>query len=616
MSATQQGVHPAVNSSCTRCAKRKAKCNGQDPCSRCTESKALCVYAIARKRGPKRKQAEESNEEKTTTSPQWLSGSNKSGSSLQLSVDALISPILRDHLYDLCHAFVTVSWPIIYMPALPSLHSLAESRPILYSALLLSCTAIESDNVQPSIVSTRQRLLHSFTSQLEGQGGLSCTEPSLPIIQALLFATSYFVGAGKMLVAWNHCGLACRMALAMTLHLSTRSSGKKSRSRMEEQEERRTFWGLYVMEQVVSYLLRLPPLLRAEDVDRELPDVEERDEYELWLNEHPRTFINTNQAKAMTGVRTHALSSLLAWVQVMKEHESIRKDLKRDIPSGTGAFERSYTERSQRLQAFKDQLPAHLQWHSPYLDSSIDCTQFKDFDLSFNLALESHAGVAPQVLLMRAWYSECCILLHRPCVNESNQGSFSARQCLCAATEVCAIVSAYDIAFGIDLMQSGFIHIIFQSATLLAAMESVYQIYGPDFWTPSLPAFPIAVLFERCFNWLRRLSPRFPFANHYLSILASLSKAQSQTWQATSTSNLPRSNVHSDQQSRPLAFPTKSTNEIQPSAPQSTRSYQPPASLQQPPSDLIDDFWDIVPFDVKGDNLNEWLAGIEAFVPI
>lgn len=429
-----------------------------------------------------------------------------------------------------------------------------------------------------------------------------------------------------MLVAWNHCGLACRMALGMTLHLSMRSSGKKIRSRMEEQEERRTFWGLYVMEQVVSYLLRLPPLLRAEDADRELPEVEEKDEYELWLNEHPRTFINANQAKAMIGIRTHALSSLLAWVQVMKEHESIRKDLKRDIPNGTGAFERSYTERSQRLQAFKDQLPAHLQWHSPFLNPGLECTvHAENFTLSFNLALESHTGVAPQILLMRAWYSECCILLHRPCVNESPQGSYSARQCLCAATEVCAIVDAYDRAFGIDLMQSGFIHIIFQSATLLAAMESVYQIYGPDFWTPPLPSFPIAFLFEKCFDWLRRLAPRFPFANHYLSILASLSKAQSQSWQATSTSqqNLPRLNTQEQQQQsdqhkalHPLASPSKSINETQQSAPQATRSDLPPATSEQSiTSDLIDDFWDIVPFDVKGDNLNEWLAGIEAFVP-
>ncbi|UZJ53993.1 hypothetical protein CBS101457_003313 [Exobasidium rhododendri] len=409
------------------------------------------------------------------------------------------------------------------------------------------------------------------------------------------------------------------MALSMSLHQCSRTSGKKQKSRMEEQEERRTFWGLYIMEVVVAYLLRLPPLLRAEDADRELPDLDERDEYEIWLNDRTRKFVSVPQAEAMTGVRTHAISSFLAWVQVMKEHESIRKDLRRDLPSGTGVFERMYRQRSQRLQAFKDQLPQHLQWYSPFVDpEAANFTNLAEYDIKYYLAMDSHGGVTPQVLLMRAWYSECCMLLHRPCVGEGQQGSESARLCLCAATEVCAIVSAYERSFGINLMQSGFIHIIFQSATLLAAMESVYQIYGHSFWNPPLPTFPIASLFDQCFAWLEKLSTRYPFANHYLSILASLSKAHAQSWSG-STTQMQRGAIESDATvTMPIGpTPSSSTTQMQqqqqqPELDHTSTSLTP--LIEQNPIQLPEDFWDIVPFD--GENLNEWLSGIESFVPM
>jgi hypothetical protein len=595
----------AVNKACERCVRRKAKCSGTDPCIRCLEADTQCSYVAAQKRGPKRKHA---NGEREGSTPQTRSSSvvpSRTHPTRTFSVDMVLPPSLREDLHNLCQAFVTVSWPIIYTPALPSLVSLSESRPILYNAMLLSCTAIAPRDARSSIASAREHLLQTFSAHLEAHGGLNCTEPSLPLIQALLFATSFYAGAGKMLIAWNHCGLACRMALSMNLHQSSVLSGKKL-GRIEEQEVRRTFWGLYIMEQVVSYLMRLPPMLRAEDADRELPDIEEKDEYELWLNEHPQTFISSSQAKAMEGVRTHSLSSFLAWVQVMKEHESIRKDLRRDVPSGTGDFERLYNQRSQRLQAFKDQLPTHLQWHSPYLDPICNWDQFQDFNSSFVLALESHRGVAPQVLLMRAWYSECCILLHRPCVSESAQGSYSARQCLCAATEVCAIVSAYDLAFGINMMQSGFVHIIFQSATLLAAMESVYRIYGPDFWTPRLPPFPIAILFNRCVLWLQKLAERFSFANHYTSILASISITQAQS--VSSQPSAPNRNPS------PVKYQVSSPSAPSMVALTSPHSFEQPSGNSQPAiSKLPDDFWDIVPFD--GENLDEWLSSIEAYVP-
>lgn len=624
-----------VNRACQRCAKRKAKCDGLEPCRRCINSNNSCLYSEAKKRGPKRKVI-------TTNLNSYASSDNTNPTLVNTlarstAADYLIPHSFQNHLIDLCQAFITASWPIIYTPSLPSLSSLQEDRPVLYSALLLSSTAISSESpdggfssvpATPSNLSgigaARDTLIRKFEAHIDAQGGLKCTEPNLATIQALLFVTSYYVGAGKITIAWNHCGLACRMALSISLHQSCRSSGKKQKSRMEEQEERRTFWGLYVMEQVVSYLLRLPPLLRAEDADRELPDLDERDEYEIWLNERSSTFINTSQAKAMIGVRTHALSSMMAWVQVMKEHESIRKDLKRDLPSGTGAFERLYRERSQRLQAFKDELPAHLQWHSPFVDNQAAYSKMEEFDFRFSLALDSHGGVAPQVLMMRAWYSECCILLHRPCVGEGAEGSYSARRCLCAATEVCVIVTAYERAFGIEVMQFGFIHIIFQSATLLAAMESVYQIFGPNFWNPPLPAIPIATLFDKCFTWLEHLSIRMPFANHYLSILASLSRAQAQSWSRPSTeifnkeplrsSELPQSMTTTSSSSFSSSTATAMTTQNQHQPSFNLARHPPPAAPQQDPTLLPDDFWNIVPFD--GDDLNGWLSEIESYVPM
>ena len=591
-----------MNQACERCAKRKAKCDGQDPCSRCAESRARCAYAIARKRGPKRKQATDDDADEQQGE----------------QVHRLLPPALCKHLVGVCQAFVTVSWPIIYAPALSSLSTLGDTRPGLYSALLLSSTAISPQTQQQgsiSIQASRQKLLEHVQSYFDVQGGVQCSEPSLALVQALLFVTSYYIGAGKITVAWNHCGLACRMALSMSLHQSARSSGQKPKARMEEQEERRTFWGLYVMEQVVSYLLRLPPLLRAEDADRELPDVEERDEYELWLNSQSRPLISPLQARAMVGVRTHALSSFLAWVQVMKEHEGIRKDLKRDLPSGTGAFERYFTERSQRLHAFKDQLPTHLQWDSPFIDAKADDSQGQGFDAGFSVARDSHASVAPQILLMRAWFCECCILLHRPCVGTGERGSYSARRCLCAATEVCAIVSAYERTFGMDLMPSGFIQILFQGATLLAAMESVYQMYGPNFWTPPLPLFPLGQLFDACFNWLQTLSTRFPFANHYLSILASLSKAQAHTWQGSAAAEGPSTHPTPDPAPRPqpMLLPAMAMHPSS-SQPSFNTSRYVSTPSQQASAPLPDGFWDIAPF--AGENLNEWLSGIESYVPM
>ncbi len=264
-------------------------------------------------------------------------------------------------LLDIYQTFVHPHWPIIYLPALTSLHSLKQSRPILFEAMLAVASntfdayadsasrdgqqsanpvmeqiyACSPQSTEPAYKSNELR--DHFVQRVKARIFEGKFTQDIATIQAAILLAVVELGCGNTSSAFQFGGIACRMALDMNLHRCTSASRPSAHhqdhssrhdyisnktsngtdasypSVAQHEERLRVFWACYIMDKVLSTALDKPPQLRSAEIETDWPSVQETDEYDLWLNETTRKFVDKAQLPYLEGVKVHVLSSFKAW---------------------------------------------------------------------------------------------------------------------------------------------------------------------------------------------------------------------------------------------------------------------------------------------------------------
>lgn len=379
-----------------------------------------------------------------------------------------------DQLLTIYQSFVHLHWPIIYLPSLSSLRVLANTRPLLYHAVL-AVAASTWDNLNPHSPATA---LPDPTSPAETSKGASAVcppgtaaklvkylqirlqeqelAPTLETIQVLILLALVEMGGGETSYAYIHASMACVFAVDLGLHRHQSESQFSHHSRPEER--RRVLWGCYVLDKTLAAALERPMMLHSDDIDVDLPSIEERDEYDIFVNDRSSLFIAPDRVATMADVKCRCLSSFGANCKLMMLLEKILAQVyspkaKRNRQRGdVASYKQAVVQLDAELRSWRKDLPAHLRWsdetlahsfvlkapHSSGTDSrrgSTDAVEgglcdtgdgFESEQISntgrrlgksverSRARPETDINVPPQVLTMRAWYAACLLLLHRP----------------------------------------------------------------------------------------------------------------------------------------------------------------------------------------------------------
>ncbi|KDN52413.1 hypothetical protein K437DRAFT_266605 [Tilletiaria anomala UBC 951] len=331
------------------------------------------------------------------------------------------------------------------------------------------------------------------------------------VVQTLLLLALADLGAGRMAQAFMMSGMACRLALDMSLHrVEGETILRMERGQGEDVEEeitlrRRAFWACYILDKAVSCVTEKPFVLRSSDIDVPFPSTNTTDEVELWLNTTSASFVQHRAIPELKLSRSYRISVFVAWAKLMIILEYILDELyslpaRRSAQAGMAAdmrplngrdagdsMEMKFRSMLRLLGEWAEELPEEIRWHG----------LFPGHDNASRHARTSganpHRGVGPNVLTLRAWASLCMLALHRPFIprNVSNgsQGeavsslsalSHPAQACISAADEILNLVDAFESTFPVRKIPSGWVFLVFSSAT-------IYSSFG----TASMPQQPI-----------------------------------------------------------------------------------------------------------------------------
>ena len=543
-------------------------------------------------------------------------------------------------LLDIYQAFVHPHWPIIYMPSITSLRSLQETTPILFEAILAVASATfdshrDASDTDPAPSTTLDLYFGQSKQTLQSawsSGELSAHfanrvkarilngqfSRSISTIQAAILVSVVEMGSGNNSSSWHYGGIACRIALDMNLHRESARSTGKPRSNAEIQERRRVLWACFILDKILCSVLEKPVGLHLGQIETEKPSIYERDEFDIWLNENTQPFVPDRWLGSMVDVKVHAMSSFIAWTEVM----AILENILNQVYSPEARRERCRTNGEslttvinnieESLHRWKSSLPPNLQWEQPpqpniatgtgaglgaggeaetteddatmaneNAGGSISCSasgtgaSTKEEDSPGSAV---HRGVAPQVLTMRGWYCICLILLHRPGVPQllkplkerrgSEEGS-ALEICAAAAREVCDVLHVYDTTFRIRKIPSSWVYLVFQSATIHSALASLNRSTGDGY-------------LAQCLRFLSRIGRTWKSASHHVQTLESLCVSSAQ-------------------------------NQTRPVSPVDMRPATPPAEVDVLNIAQNAQFWDLMPFSSEDEG--SWHDFIKSLVP-
>lgn len=356
-------------------------------------------------------------------------------SQMQSPVHELSTQVV-DQLLTIYQYFVHLHWPIIYLPSLSSLRVLAQSHPLLFHAVLAVAAG-----TQDSCDSASQ---HTHFGVANSSASSPCVCPpgtasklvrylkqhvkshhmarDIETVQVLILLALVEIGGGHSSDAHLHATMACTYAIDLGLHRHS-AALPSDPSAGRAQERSRVLWGCYVLDKTLAAALERPMMLRASDIEVELPSTDERDEYDIFVNDQSRHFVAPDRAAGMADVKCRCISSFRAYCDLMMILERILVDVyspkaRRARSDGhCESYLLAVVEIDGVLRSWRQHLSSHLQWSSA--DSGGACLSSSLFPGKHRVSQSQGEGdvqdnVPPQVLTMRAWYSACMLLLHRP----------------------------------------------------------------------------------------------------------------------------------------------------------------------------------------------------------
>ena len=472
-----------------------------------------------------------------------------------------------DQLLTIYQSFVHLHWPIIYLPSLSSLHVLAKSHPRLFHAVL-AVAASTQDNLSPHSIAAQASTSYSGTSGSPTSSSHDTRVPAvcppgtaaklvkhlkqqassqkrdLESIQVLILLALVEIGGGDTSDAYTLSSMACVLAIHLGLHHQQSNPQALRCYRLEERQ--RVLWGCYVLDKTLAAALERPMMLRSDDLDVDLPSTEERDEYDIFVNDRSRHFIAPDRVSTMADVKCRCISSFGAHCRLMMLLERILSQVyspkaKRSRREGkTADYERSVRLLDEELRSWHRALPGHLQWSwergnhplaPSILSSHPDGSRTKE---GIGIEQARQDGVPPQVLTMRAWYSACMLLLHRPRLpidtantlngDDTDRAATADRGVLAipgstlvraAATEICYLLPKYQATFSVRRIPSSWLYLIFQSAII----HSSFLNGSPSQTLEEGTSSESEQLFRQCIRNLEQMALTWRGASHHVATL-------------------------------------------------------------------------------------------------
>jgi Fungal specific transcription factor domain len=144
------------------------------------------------------------------------------------------------------------------------------------------CDSISQDQVPARAAPFVSQSRNIILSQVFSSG-------TLETVQSLLLMCYYLQGTVELKESWNLAGLMIRTAISLGLHLNPRANDILS---VEREVRKRSWWGCFVLDRTLSMKFGLPPFLRIEDGNVDLP-LEVDDQYIISDSVTPRQPVGT-----------------------------------------------------------------------------------------------------------------------------------------------------------------------------------------------------------------------------------------------------------------------------------------------------------------------------------
>ncbi|WOO79152.1 Nitrogen assimilation transcription factor nirA [Vanrija pseudolonga] len=562
------------------------------------------------------------------------------------ATQAGMSSDVIDDLLLVYESFIHPHWPILYVPALPSLRALETQSPLLFDAVLSLSSAnsdvhLGKERFLSSVGKSRAAgdsmaqacniLLESVRQRILATVNAREYAPTIEEVQSLVLVALVDLGFGRTSLAYQMSGFACRMAVDQGLNTTTpRPSPPSVRNRRqgrEEHERSRTVWSCFIVDKIVSAVAQRAPCLRVVDMDVPQPSVMERDELDLWLAGPGRHLLDPRSVDAMVCMKSHTLSSFNSWCDVMSILELIldhiyRPSTRRARMEGSPieGYEDAVLHIDAELWKWRRGLPPHLQW--------------SDDDPS------AHWNVGQHPLTVRGWYYLCMLLLHRPQVPyldidspsggntatgapSGNSGRDQSPSCRfvndpmasyrvpkgvdasrLAATAICTIMESYERTFRVRKYSSSWSYLVFQAGTVhagLAAHTPVNEHVSQSARAESMRRL------DQCIRWLDHIARQWTSAGRHIEILSKLAAIGRNAGLLTQAENNPEGQA-SNQNTLPPFFvgqnPSSSSPRTSISAPPQFDPTQPGG---QPNFNLAGDPNTQLPSLTPALDLNGWM---------
>ncbi|KAK1225643.1 Gypsy retrotransposon integrase-like protein 1 [Marasmius sp. AFHP31] len=195
--------------------------------------------------------------------------------------------------------------------------------------------------------------------QLQSHHTCAFKSPCLYELQFHCLTAMYILGTSSPSSSWNMIGIGIRRGVELGAHRRTVDGHKLT---VDDEQKKRTFWVLVVLDRFVCNFLGRPSAIRDEDFDLDLP-IECDDEY--WENEDPEEAFKQPPGKpsyVSSFVATVKLCEILSFA--LRTVFPIRKS---QLMMGllTASWEQKMvTELDSALNEWKSTLPEHLHWKS------------------------------------------------------------------------------------------------------------------------------------------------------------------------------------------------------------------------------------------------------------
>ncbi|KAI5799298.1 fungal-specific transcription factor domain-containing protein [Peziza echinospora] len=201
------------------------------------------------------------------SSTQSRTATSSAGTPVISSVSAPLSEELQTQLpsEEILRHLVSLYFSHVYSQHYPFLHKatfmkdLTSHRPVLLFSLC-AITARFSEKYRHMedhfTVQARQLILEHFDDQ------------KLEVVQALLLMGLHDFGSNNGHKAWMFAGMAVRLGAAMNLNMESKD---KSKTPLEIEVQRRTYWSYYLMDRLNSYGTSRPFLTQDHDCHIQLP---------------------------------------------------------------------------------------------------------------------------------------------------------------------------------------------------------------------------------------------------------------------------------------------------------------------------------------------------------